>query len=45
MKKAILTGELLTKLKENTPHGQWETTLNANFEFAFGKASTGFFYA
>lgn len=36
MKKAILTGELLTKLKENTPHGQWENILKANFEFAFG---------
>lgn len=36
MKKAILTGELLTKLKENTPHGQWESSVKAHFGGAFG---------
>jgi len=37
MKKAILTGELLTKLKENTPHGEWESTLNVSFDATFGR--------
>ena len=37
MDKAIYTGELLTKLKEKTPHGQWEKVLNDNFELSFGR--------
>jgi chemotaxis protein histidine kinase CheA len=37
MKKAILTGELLTKLKENTPYGQWENVLNVAFGDTFGR--------